>query len=120
MGTMQGILHSLKHLALIALILRAMLPTGWMPSQAADAPFTICTVTASQQHDPANKVPDPSSHHEEACAFSGMPQLAATPDIASVILPVVHGFAARTDRAYAANISAHHQPQSPRAPPLNA
>src|SRR5688572_13208032 len=43
-GTMQGIFHSLKHLALIALILRAMLPAGWMPAAAGNASFTICTV----------------------------------------------------------------------------
>jgi hypothetical protein len=117
---MQGMLHSLKHLALIAMILRALLPTGWMPSQAVDAPFTICTIDASHQQDPGNKVPDPSSHHDKPCAFSSAPQLAATPDIPSLILPAVHGFAARSDRAYAIRIAAHHQPHSPRAPPLNA
>ena len=115
---MQGIFHSLKHLALIALILRAMLPAGWMP--AATGTFTICTVNAAHQQDPANKVPGDSGRHDKPCAFSGTPQLAATPDAPALLLPAFHAFAAGTDRATAARFAAHYQPQSPRAPPLNA
>lgn len=115
---MQGMFHSLKHLALIAMILRAMLPAGWMPSAGIDAPLTICTVSPLHQQDPGNKTPDPSQH-EKPCAFFGAPQLAATPDIPALILPAFHGFAAQSDRVYAATIAAQHQPHSPRAPPLN-
>ena len=117
---MPGIFHSLKHLALIALILRAMLPAGWMPAATGSASFTICTVNAAHQQDPTNKVPDESGQHDKLCAFSGTPQLAATPDAPALLLPAFHAFAASTDRAIAARFAAHYQPQSPRAPPLNA
>src|SRR5689334_12093707 len=39
---MQGILPVIRHLALVALILRALLPAGWMPD--AQAGLTICSV----------------------------------------------------------------------------
>lgn len=115
---MQGILHGLKHLALIALILRAMLPAGWMP--AATGTFTICTVKSAHQQDPGNQVPDGSGQHDRLCAFSGTPQLGATPDAPALLLPAFHAFAAGADRAMAAKFAAHYAPQSPRAPPLNA
>ncbi len=112
---MQGILHSLKHLALIALILRAMLPAGWMP--AATGTFTICTVQSAHQQDPANKVPDESGQHDKLCAFSGTPQLAATPDAPALLLPAFHAFAASTDRASAAASSRQTIPRNLPAHP---
>lgn len=117
---MQGMLHSLKHLALIAMILRALLPAGWMPATAApgEIAFTICSVdlAAKHQHDaPAQK-----DSHDKPCAFTGAPQLAAAPDAPALALPVIHAFAANTDRVLAARIAAQFQPHSPRAPPLNA
>ena len=116
---MQGILHGLKHLALVALILRAMLPAGWMPI-AAEATFTICSVNALHQQQPDNKAPGEPSQLEKPCAFFGIPQLAATPDAPALRLPAFHAFVASTDRAYAVRFAGHYQPQSPRAPPLNA
>lgn len=115
---MQGIFHGLKHLVLIALILRAMIPAGWMPSTTGEAAFTICSVSAEPgQH--GKKAPE-KPNHEKPCAFSGIPQLAGAPDAPVLILPAAHAFAAQTDRVYSVRIAAHHQPQSPRAPPLNA
>lgn len=114
---MQGILHGLKHLALIALILRAMLPAGWMPAEAA---FTICSVNALHQQQPDNKAPGEPAQLEKPCAFFGIPQLAATPDAPGLRLPAFHAFAASIDRDYAVRLAAHYPPHSPRAPPLNA
>jgi len=116
---MQGMLHSLKHQALIAMILRAMLPAGWMPAAATgEVAFTICSVdsTAKQQHD----APAQTDNHDKPCAFTGAPQLAAAPDAPVLTLPAAHAFAADTDRAIAAQIAVRFQPHSPRAPPLNA
>lgn len=115
---MQGFLYSFKHLVLIALILRAMLPAGWMPDASGNAPLVICSVDApSAEHDgkaPAQNI------HQDACPFSGLPHLASTPDVPTLIAPGFHAFVAATDRVYAAQIAARHQPQSPRAPPLSA
>ena len=116
---MQGMLHSLKHLALIAMILRALLPAGWMPAAASgEIAFTICSVdiAAKQQHD----APVQKDSHDKPCAFTGAPQLAAAPDAPALALPAVHVIAAGTDRMRAARIAAQFQPHSPRAPPLNA
>lgn len=116
---MQGMLHSLKHLALIAMILRALLPAGWMPSAVpGEVAFTICSVdiVAKHQHDaPAQK-----DGHDKPCAFTYAPQLAAAPDAPALTLPAIHAFAAVTDRVLASRIAAQFQPHSPRAPPLNA
>jgi hypothetical protein len=37
---MQGIARGLRHLAIIALLVRAMLPAGWMPDSQGG--LTIC------------------------------------------------------------------------------
>ncbi len=116
---MQGIFHGLKHLALIAMILRAMLPAGWMPAAApGEIAFTICSVdsAAKQQHD----APVRQESHDAPCAFTGAPPLAAAPDAPALTQPAVHAVAAAADRAFAARIAAQFQPHSPRAPPLSA
>ncbi len=113
---MQGICHSLKHLVLIALILRAFTPLGWMPD--AHAGLTLCTLDGAV-HQPDGHVPAQDAHHDE-CPFAGAPHLAAVPDVPVLAAPALHAFAAATDRSYAAVIAAHFTPQSPRAPPRNA
>jgi hypothetical protein len=119
---MQGIFHAIRHLALIAMFMRAMLPAGWMPD--AQAGLTLCSVNATLgviHHDggPATPSPDGHSSHEE-CPFAAAPQLAAAPDAPQLTLPTFHAFAAAMDRAYASAVAARFTPQSPRAPPLNA
>ncbi len=118
---MQGIFRAIRHLALIAIIVRAMLPAGWMPD--AQAGLTICSLGEIHydggHHD---GTPDKDSGHNshEECPFAAAPHLAATPDVPQLTLPAFHAFAAATDRRYAAAITARFTPQSPRAPPLNA
>ena len=114
---MQGIFRIARHLAIIALIARALLPAGWMP--AADG-LTICSMdmptNSSGHHGDHDKAPDQDSHHD-ICPFAAAPHLAATPDLPQLALPAFHAFAAATDGAYAASVSARFTPQSPRAPP---
>lgn len=63
------------HIALMAIMLRAVLPIGWMPSPdgaARQAPIVICTADGAQllhrdTSDPAQ--PAPSSAHE-ICIFA--------------------------------------------------
>ncbi|HWU54490.1 MAG TPA: DUF2946 family protein [Rhizomicrobium sp.] len=113
---MQGIFRIARHLAFVALVMRALLPAGWMP--AADG-LTICSVDTVQQGD-HGKAPAPKNSqdaHHDICPFAAAPHLAAVPDLPQMTLPVFHAFAAATDRAYAAAVMAHFTPQSPRAPP---
>ncbi len=113
---MQGFFRTVRHLALIAIIVRALLPAGWMPD--AQAGLTICSLGVIH-HDGA---PDKDSGHaqHDECPFAAAPHLAAVPDVPHLTLPAFHAFAAATDRFYAAAILARFAPQSPRAPPLNA
>lgn len=114
---MQGIFRIARHLAIIALIARALLPMGWMPAAHG---LTICSMDAGtyqpaqNNHQDNNK--DGHSSHEE-CPFAAAPHLASVPDVPRLILPTFHAFAAATDRAYAATVTARFTPQSPRAPP---
>jgi hypothetical protein len=113
---MQGILPVIRHLALAALILRALLPTGWMPD--AQSGLIICSVDTLGviHHDGAPGHSDGKASQQE-CPFAAAPHLASTPDVPKLVLPAFHTFAAATDRAYAVVVAAHVTPQSPRAPP---
>ena len=112
---MSGILPALRHLALAALLLRALLPTGWMPD--AQAGLIICSATLGIiHHDGAPGHSQGQTAHEE-CPFAGAPQLASAPETPQLSLPASHAFAAATDRAYAATVSARFASNAPRAPP---
>ena len=115
---MQELSRALRHLAIIALLVRAMLPAGWMPD--AQAGLVICSLdTLGKVHsDGTQKAPAQSAHEE--CAFAAAAPLAAAPDAPLLILPAFHALAATVDRSLAASIAARFTPQSPRAPPLNA
>jgi hypothetical protein len=115
---MQGISRGLRHLAIIALLVRAMLPAGWMPDAQG---LVVCSVSLSPviHHDGGQKAP--AQEHQAAhqdCAFAAAAQLAATPDAPQFALPAFHAFAARSDDARAVAIAARFSPGSPRAPPL--
>ncbi|HEX2759146.1 MAG TPA: hypothetical protein VHM27_01485 [Rhizomicrobium sp.] len=113
---MQGLLHAARHLAIIALLLRAMLPAGWMPD--AQAGLVICSlgILGTVHHD-GDQTPTKAVH--EQCAFAAAAPLAAAPDAPLLTLPALHAFAAAVDRSTAVSIAARFTPQSPRAPPLN-
>jgi hypothetical protein len=119
---MQGIVRAARHLALIALLLRAMIPIGWMPD--AQAGVTVCSPDIAIgviHHDGApghDGGADHQNSHEE-CPFAAAPHLASTPDMPQIALPPVHAAAAVFDGHRAALIAARFTPQSPRAPPRN-
>jgi hypothetical protein len=112
---MQRLFLFARHVAFIALVVRAMMPAGWMPAAQG---MTICTVEASAGHE--QKAPAEKSTHHDICPFSAAPHLASVPDVPKLILPAFHAFAAAIDRDYAATVAARFSPGSPRAPPLNA
>ena len=112
---MEGFFRAARHLAIIALLVRAMLPAGWMPD--AQNGLTICSVaTLGLIHHDGQGPADGKAQHEE-CAFAAATHLAAPPVAPHLILPAFHGFVAETDSHYAAEVSAHFTPGSPRAPP---
>lgn len=115
---MRGILPAIRHIALAALILRALLPSGWMPDTHAG--LTICSATLGAiHHDSAPGQKDDKPGQQE-CAFAAAAHFAPTPDAPQIALPAVHAFVAATDRAYAGTVAARFTPQSPRAPPQDA
>ena len=113
---MQGFFRAARHLAIIALLVRAMLPAGWMPG--AHTGLTICSVATLGviHHDGPT---DSKAQHEE-CAFAAAAHLASAPQAPVLTLPTFHAFLAATDRDYATVLAAHFTPQSPRGPPQNA
>ena len=112
---MPGILPVLRHLALAALILRALLPAGWMPD--AQSGLVICAATLGVIHHDAAPGHSNGKTAQEECPFAAASQLAAAPEGPHLALPAVHAFVAANDRITAATIAARFTPQSPRAPP---
>ena len=118
---MQGFSRSLRHLAIIALLVRAMLPAGWMPDAHA---LVICSTSLSPViHYDGGQKPSDNDKHQAAhqdCAFAAAAHLVTAPDSPHIALPAFHAFAARSDDARAALIASRFSPGSPRAPPLTA
>ena len=109
----------LKHLVLIALIARALVPAGWMPVVNPGTLITICSVEGQKVlHADAPGAPAGEMASED-CAFAAAPQAGFVPDAPVLDAPVVHAQQARTDRPYTAAMVARFSPGSPRAPPLN-
>jgi hypothetical protein len=114
---MQELSRALRHLAIIALLVRAMVPAGWMPE--AHAGLVICSAgTLGAIHHDGDQKPAQPSHQE--CAFAAAPHLATAPEAPALILPALHAFVAASDHSLALRIAARFTPQSPRAPPLSA
>jgi hypothetical protein len=114
---MQDISRALRHLAIIALLVRAMVPAGWMPE--AHAGLVICSAgTLGAIHHDGDRKPTQPAHEE--CAFAAAPHLAAGPEVPALTLPAFHAFAAAIDSSLATTIAARFTPQSPRAPPALA
>ena len=111
---MQGMLLAIRHLALAALILRALLPAGWMPD--AQSGLVICAAgTLGVIHHDGPPEHGKTAHEE--CPFAAAPHVASTPTALHVALPAFHALVAAADRTTARTIAACFTPQSPRAPP---
>jgi hypothetical protein len=75
--------------ALAAMLLRALLPLGWMPgSFAAGVPLVICTPQGAKQihlgQDGKPVSPEPGSAATAACVFSAAAPLAPAPGAIAV------------------------------------
>ncbi|MBL6854110.1 MAG: hypothetical protein ISS15_07490 [Alphaproteobacteria bacterium] len=103
-------------LALCAMVLRALLPDGWMPAaNAAGTPFVICSVDGTHH---GGKAPGEQRTHAP-CAFAAAAPL--SPPSTSAIVARAAG-----DVAVIARIThiaprfgaANHRPNAARAPPV--
>jgi hypothetical protein len=108
-----------RSLLLAALLVRALLPAGWMPGQASlgEAAFIICTAQGDIQHGaPAQ---DGQNNHQQPCAFAAIPALDKTPGLIALAAPLPRtDFRAPVSPLYRTAHAARAAPQSPRAPPL--
>ena len=118
---MRGLRHTLVHLALAALILRAFMPTGWMPNPqgSAEGMFVICTMDGPVQATDGKSLPgkdDPRAH--EACPFAAAASIAPPVDFIRLAAPELSRSPA--PRIFAAGLDARAGPfirPSTRAPP---
>jgi hypothetical protein len=111
------------HLALVAMVLRALLPAGWMPNPGAGAPLVICSVhgtlftdsrPGSAKHAPAQD----DSHRQDVCPFAAGAHLATPGGAAMLALPQrFASIAANTPATAAISAREMFSRQSPRAPP---
>ena len=106
---MQGIFRIARHLAIIALIARALLPVGWMPAAHG---LTICSMDAGT-HQPGARTTGKDHNSHEECPFAAAPHLASAPDAPQLTLPSFHAFAA----APTAPMPRPSRRASPRSPP---
>jgi hypothetical protein len=119
---MRGLRHSLAHIALAALILRAFLPAGWMPNPqgSTESAFVICTMDGPVQTTDGKALPgkdDPRAH--ETCPFAAAAASIAPPvDFIRIAAPLLSE--TNAPRTLAAALPARAPPfsqASSRAPP---
>jgi hypothetical protein len=118
---MQGFRRALVHVALAAMILRALLPAGWMPNPKgpAESAFVICTMDGPVISTDGKAQPgkdDPRAH--ESCPFVAGAQLAPPMDFIALAAPQLSRAAA--PRNLAAGLAARRSaflPPASRAPP---
>lgn len=128
------------YVAFCAILLRALLPAGWMPNPngASQSPLIICPMEnpgaampgmTGPAHNMAGMAARPAQHqhnksndHDPSiCSFAAAPHL-APPVLASALpLPTIVTLTVRrADHLHVAQASSRHTPQSPRAPPVSA
>lgn len=107
------------YLALVAMIVHALIPAGWMPGQSAGTPLVICTAQGDiTLHSPA-KPQQPLDHSDrdhQLCPFAAAVHLAVA--AGAIVLP------APTERILTslptqkrAPVATASSPYSSRAPP---
>ena len=109
-----------RHLLLAALLLRALMPLGWMPgsAQLGQSAWIICTADGQIQHGTPGK--DNSRQQHQLCAFAAA-HVMASPGGYSFAAPRLQAAALKTRATPAIiRVADVFTPQSPRAPPLSA
>ena len=117
---MTGVLRSLPIvLAISAMLLRALLPMGWMPSGDAHAPLIVCPMMGGMHAVPGK--PSPPTHRNRFCPFTAaLAQLSAPAAPPLFSLPRQNAASRPTMRIVAAAYARPYRPQASRAPPVAA
>lgn len=109
-------------LALSAMLLRALLPAGWMPNPAgvADVPLVICSMDGLHRVLPVHApLKGQQDERGSVCPFAAAAHL-APPQTTSVVTPTL--FASRSAPDFAASetvsgvVNSNH---APRGPPIS-
>jgi hypothetical protein len=125
-------------LALAAMMLRALMPAGWMPNPAGagDSFFVICDMDQGDMPGMDMSAMDMSKmdmsdhgssgkhsgdvHQHEACPFAAAPHVATPSAEAALLLPsLLAKFSPQLAQGQAAIKAATYTPQSPRGPPVS-
>lgn len=113
---MQGFRRTAIHLALVALLLRAFLPAGWMPGGPGDAPLVMCGLSAIHDTADGKEVPAKTDSGGD-CAFATVSGLPA-PEMAAIPAPGLLIQYRHDEPSLPAPASApRHARPAPRAPP---
>ena len=107
-----------RHILLAALLIRALLPLGWMPGQAqlGEAAFVICAADGTLQHGMPGKDGEAKPH--QPCAFAAASQIFDLPEAAHIPAPSVARLPGTVLAAADVRTGAIHRPHAARAPPL--
>jgi hypothetical protein len=110
------------HLAIAAMLLRALLPAGWMPDATGTTTFAICTMDGSGHHatqqSPGKPDPADGQHGHDECPFAAAHHVAAPVFVGRLAAPSFAGRAANIAHPAAdSGRVAEYGPHSPRAPP---
>jgi hypothetical protein len=108
-------------LLLVAVLVRGLIPAGFMPGRLADgAPIVICTGAGTQVlHAKSPAAPSRGPRHHEACAFAGLAAAPAPPaQAAPERVAFVVEAAATATALQEAHAPPRHRPQAARAPPI--
>jgi hypothetical protein len=106
------------HVALVAMLLRAFLPAGWMPqSAAAGAPFVICTADGPVH--PAK--PHDADHAKSApCVFAAAAHLAPPAEAPALAVTAAVAAVPHAAPPQAPVRPESHRAAAPRGPPISA
>lgn len=116
--------YAATYVALLAIMLHALVPVGWMPNPGAPGlPFTICTIDGFHQvipQQPGDHAPAPT-HDNSVCPFAATAHF-APPVAAPVLTPrlnetLVARFTTTSSPLFS---TARDWNRAPRAPPANS
>jgi hypothetical protein len=104
------------HVALAAMVLRALLPAGWMPGPAHGALFVICTAEGGIVHHAPGNPLDKADRDHQICPFAAGAHAAVAANTIAISVPSGIIRFVRPTRAIA-RIEIAFAPYSSRAPP---
>lgn len=107
-------------LALAAMLLRGLLPAGWMPNTAgaSGTPFVICTIGGPLHQAPHHGLD--KSGDGSLCPFAATAHLAPPQMAVAVAAPGFAGIDAALPSAKQASEQTIHTAYRPRGPPIRA